>query len=320
MRIRTNTTTMMTTNKAALVAATPLDRQLFLAQALAHGDALGKFSTEEADALYQNIAAIAHKLITMKTADLADESQLRTQVQNAFTLTSLGLEYGSQGNLDKAVRVLTRNRTVTFFQIGSTLTSPLLDRARNLLKKGTILPSLPGAPPGTSDIQIYNPAEQAFLEAVTKYQTTIRTSQVTIRDPVTSRNLSRVTDVEMVDRQLRCIENRWRYVRALPLDNVLKLTPPLSSFANPIEYLTLGLIVNLSLHRRIDFQLNAHTLADFNAIAYENGNILPPLRKRLLKWIADYLAEAKQPEAVQQYAVSYWDECLKLDSPKPMLL
>ena len=311
---------MMTTNRAALVNATPLNQHLFLAQALAHGDTLEKFSREEADALYKNISAIAHKLIMMKTNDLADESQLRGQVQNAFTLTSLGLEYGSQANLDKAVRLLLRNRTVKFFQIGNTLTRRLLDRASRLLANGTILPPIPGAPPGTSEIRIYNAAEQAFLEAVTKYHTTIRKVQVTIREAFPAQPLFRVADTEIIARQLTCIENRLRYVKALPLDSVLKLKPPLSSIANPIEYLTLGLMVNLSLHRRIDFQLNVHTYADFSAMAYQNGEILQPLRQRLLDWIAAYLAEAKQPEAVQQYAVTYWDECLKPDSPKPMVL
>ena len=69
------------TNRFSLVADATLDRRLFLAQALAHGDTLGGISREQADTLYQNIAAIAHKLITMKTSDLSDESALRTQIQ-----------------------------------------------------------------------------------------------------------------------------------------------------------------------------------------------------------------------------------------------
>ena len=314
------TPTMMTTNRAALVAATPLNQHLFLAQGLAYGDTQGKFSTKEADALYQNIATIAHKFTMMKSNDLSDESQLRALVQNAFTLTSLGLEYGSQGNLEKAVRLLLRNRTVKFFQIGNTLTRQLLDRARKLLDKGRILPHIRGAPPGTSEIRIYNAAEQDFLEAVLEYRTTIREAQVTIREGFPAQPLFRLADTETVNKQLTGIENRLRYVKALPLEHILKLTPPLSSIANPIEYITLGLMVNLTLHRRIDFQLNVHTYADFNAMAYEDGKILPPFRQRLLDWIAAYLAEAKQPEAVQQYAVTYWDECMKPESPKPMIL
>ena len=78
----------MTTHKFSLVAEATLDRRLFLTQALAHGDIFSRIPHEQADRLYQNIAAIAHKLITMKTTDLSDESALRTHIQTAFTLTS----------------------------------------------------------------------------------------------------------------------------------------------------------------------------------------------------------------------------------------
>lgn len=77
--------TMMTkTNRFSLVAEAQLDGRLFLAQALVHGDNFGGIPREQADTLYQNIAAIAHKLITMKTADLSDQSGLRMQIQTAF--------------------------------------------------------------------------------------------------------------------------------------------------------------------------------------------------------------------------------------------
>ena len=130
----------MTTNKFSLVAEATLDGRLFLARALAHGDTLSRIPPEQVDTLYQNIAAIAHKLITMKTADLSDESALRTHIQTAFTLTSLGLEYGSKGDLDKAVQLLHKTRVVKFFQIGNTLMERLHDRARHLLEHAVIRP------------------------------------------------------------------------------------------------------------------------------------------------------------------------------------
>ena len=188
----------MTTNKFSLVDEASLDGQLFLARALAHGDTLGRMQHEQTDTLYQNIAAIAHKLITMKTADLSDESALRTQIQTAFTLTSLGLEYGSKGDLDKAVQLLRKTRTVKFFQIGNTLMEKLLDRARHLLEHAVILPPTRATerPLGATytdlemeGIQIYTQAEREFLKALLIYRTAIRTLQVTIRDTDTPRPL-----------------------------------------------------------------------------------------------------------------------------------
>jgi hypothetical protein len=313
---------MTMTNRFSLVSEARLDGRLFLAQALAHGDTLGGIPREQADTLYQNIAAIAHKLITMKTRDLSDESGLRTQIQTAFTLTSLGLEYGSKGDLDKAVRLLRKTRVVKFFQIGNTLAEKLLDRARYLLEHGVILPPSRDEERAlgttytdleTEGIQIYTQAELDFLKALLTYRTTIRTLQVTIRDTDVPRALIHLAEIDMIDRQLACIENRCHYVKALPLDNLFALDPPLSIFPNPIEHLTLGLIVNLVLYRQADFQLDADAREDFHKLAYVDGEIRPSLRQQLLDWIAQYLEQTHQPEPVKAYAVSYWDDCLRME-------
>ena len=312
----------MTTHKFSLVAEASLDGRLFLARALAHGDALGRMPREQTDTLYQNIAAIAHKLITMKTADLSDESALRTQIQTAFTLTSLGLEYGSKGDLDKAAQLLRKTRTVKFFQIGNTLMEKLLDRARHLLEHAVILPPTRSEerPLGATytdleieGIQIYTQAEREFLKALLIYRTAIRTLQVTIRDTDTPRPLLHLAEVEMIDRQLACIEHRCDYVKALPLDNLFALDPPLSIFPNPIEYLTLGLMANLVLYRQVDFQLDEDARQDFHQLAYVDGEIRASFRQQLLDWIAKYLERGQQPEPVKTYAIAYWDDCLRIE-------
>ena len=314
--------TNMTTNKFSLVAEATLDRRLFLAQALAHGDTFSHIPREQADTLYQNIAAIAHKLITMKTADLSDESALRTHIQTAFTLTSLGLEYGSKGDLDKAVQLLRKTRVVKFFQIGNTLMEKLHDRARHLLEHAIIRPhsrdeeSLLGADYTDMEdvgIQIYTQAELEFLKALLIYRITIQTLQVTIRDTDTARALLHLKEVEMIDRQLACIEHRCDYVKALPLENPFVLDPPLSISPNPIEQLTLSLIGNLVLYRQVDFQIDEDARQDFHQLAYIDGEVRESLREQLLNWITQYLEQTQQPEPVKTYAVAYWDDCLRIE-------
>ena len=314
--------TSMTTNKFSLVAEATLDGRLFLARALAHGDTFSRIPREQTDTLYQNIAAIAHKLITMKTADLSDESALRTHIQTAFTLTSLGLEYGSKGDLDKAVHLLRKTRVVKFFQIGNTLMEKLQDRARHLLEHAVIRPpsrdeeSLLGTDYTdleTEGIQIYTQAELEFLKALLIYRTSIRTLQVTIRDTDSPRALLHLSEVEIIDRQLAYIENRCDYVKTLPLDNLFSLDPPLSIFPNPIERLTLGLIANLVLYRQADFQIDEDARQDFHQLAYVNGEVRESFRQQLLDWIAKYLEQAQQPEPVKTYAVAYWDDCLRME-------
>ena len=312
----------MTTHKFSLVAEATLDRRLFIAQALAHGDTFSRIPREQADTLYQNIAAIAHKLITMKTADLSDESALRTHIQTAFTLTSIGLEYGSKGDLDKAVQLLRKTRVVKFFQIGNTLVERLHDRARHLLENAVIRPPSKDeeSPLGTDytdieiqGIQIYTQAELEFLKALLIYRVTIQTLQVTIRETDTPRPLLRLNEVEMIDSQLACIEHRSAYVRALPLENPFVLDPPLNIFPNPIERLTLSLIVNLVLYRQVDFEIDEEARSDFHQLAYTDGGIRESLRQQLLDWIAQYLEQAQQPEPVKTYAVAYWDDCLRME-------
>ena len=311
------------TNKFSLVAEASLDGRLFLARAFLHADTLDRISRERMDTLYQNIAAIAHKLITMKTTDLSDESALRTHIQTAFTLTSLGLEYGSKGNLDRAVQLLHKTRIVKFFQIGNTLMEKLLDRARHLLEHAVILPPSPDEerPLGvnytdleTEGIQIYTQAELEFLKALLIYRTTVRTLQLTIRDTETPRPLLHLAEVEMIDRQLACIEQRCDYVKALPLDDLFTLDPPLSIFPNPIERLTLGLMVNLLLYRQVDFQLDADARQDFHELAYVDGKVRESFRQQLIDWITQYLEQAQQPEPVKMYAASYWEDCLQIES------
>ncbi len=312
----------MTTHKFSLVAEATLDRRLFLAQALAHGDIFSRIPREQADRLYQNIAAIAHKLITMKTVDLSDESALRTHIQTAFTLTSLGLEYGSKGDLDKAVQLLRKTRVVKFFQIGNTLMERLHDRARHLLEHAVIRPASKDeeSPLGTDytdieiqGIQIYTQAELEFLKALLIYRITIQTRQVTIRDTDTPRPLLHLKEVEMIDSQLACIEHRCDYVKALPLENPFVLDPPLSIFPNPIERLTLSLIVNLVLYRQVDFEIDEEARQDFHELAYADGEVRESLRQQLLNWITQYLEQTQQPEPVKTYAVAYWDDCLRIE-------
>ncbi|MCG9131999.1 hypothetical protein J5I95_09995 [Candidatus Poribacteria bacterium] len=311
------------TNKFSLVAEASLDGRLFLARAFLHADTLDRISRERMDTLYQNIAAIAHKLITMKTTDLSDESALRTHIQTAFTLTSLGLEYGSKGDLDRAVQLLHKTRIVKFFQIGNTLMEKLLDRARHLLEHAVILPPSPDEerPLGvnytdleTEGIQIYTQAELEFLKALLIYRTTVQTLQLTIRDTETPRPLLHLAEVEMVDRQLACIEQRCDYVKALPLDDLFTLDPPLSIFPNPIERLTLGLMVNLLLYRQVDFQLDEDARQDFHQLAYVDGKVRESFRQQLIDWITQYLEQAQHPESVKMYAASYWEDCLQMES------
>ena len=303
----------MQTSKFSLVADATLDGQSFLARTLVHGDALGRIDSEKSETLSGDIAALAHKLITMKVSDLSNETELRAQIQTSFALTSLGLEYGSKGNLDKAIRVLLANPIVKFFQIGNTLTDKLLKRAGYILEHAVIEPSDSVSHLDIDSIRIYNHAEAKFLSALTSYNTTISSAQVTIKNNHQPRTFTNLSDMEIIRQQLDYIEARRTYVQALPLDDIFSIDPPLSIAIDPIQTLTLSLMANLTVYYQPDIQLDTDTLADFRDIIYDenSGEIRSAPRQRLLNWIENYLEQDNRSEDVIKYTVAYWDACMQ---------
>lgn len=280
---------------------------------MAHGDSLGRIDNEKSEALSEDIAALAHKLITMKVDDLSDTSELRTQIQTSFALTSLGLEYGSKGNLDKAVNVLLANPIVTFFQIGNTLTDKLIEKSSYLLENALIHPPEELEHLDIDSIRIYNFAESEFLNAVPSYRTTISSAQITIVESHEPRSFNTLSDLEKIRQQLDYIEARWTYVQALPHDEIFAVDPPFSIEIDPIQKLTLNLMANLTLYFQPDFQIEPDTLEDLKDIIFDDSieEIRPAPRQRLLEWIENYLAQSNRSNDEIRYAVNYWDTCLK---------
>ena len=303
----------MQTSKFSLVADAVIDGQSFLARTILHGDSLGRVDSAKSETLSEDIAALAHKLITMKVDDLSNESELRAQIQTAFALTSVGLEYGSKGNLDKAVSVLLANPIVKFFQIGNTLTDKLLKKASHILEHAIIEPDESLSHLDIDSIRIYNHAEAEFLDVLASYNTTITSAQVTIKNNHLPRTFTNLSDMEIIRQQLDYIEARWIYVQALPLEDIFTIDPPLSIAVDPIQMLTLSLMANLTVYFQPDLQLEADTLSDFRDIIYDEGSgeIREAPRQRLLDWIANYLEQENQSEEVKRYTVAYWDACLQ---------
>ena len=303
----------MQTSRFSLVSDATLDGQSYLARTLAHGDDLGKIDSEKAEQFSEDIAALAHKLITMKVVDLSDEAALRAQIQISFALTSIGIEYGSNGNLDKAVRVLLANPIVKFYQIGNTLTDKLLQRANHILEDAVIEPDETLTHLDIDSIRLYNHTEAKFLDDLSTYNITISSAQVIIRDIHSPRSFTNLSDMEIIRQQLDYLESRWSYVQALPLDSIFSVDPPFSIAIDPIQTLTLSLMANLTLYFEPDLQLEPGTLSDFCEIVLDEdtNEIRQAPRQRLLDWIDSYLEQDNQSDSVRLYAVAYWDSCLQ---------
>lgn len=292
------------------------DRCLFLSQTLVRGDETGELSYDKEEAIRLEIAALSHKLITIKTEDVSSLPQLRQQVQDAFILVNLGLEYGSHGELDKSVQLLKNNRIVKFFQIGNTLVNELVTRSLDIRENAVLVaPDYSVLPRDTAEnIQVYNEWERQFLDAVKSHKLVVESPQVMLRGVTSSRPITNLADLAIVRQQLDNIENRLTYVRALPLQKVLDAEYRVNADGDTAREITISLMVNLVLYQEMDFHLDSSGLKNLRNIAYdsESGQMRSNFRNCLIDWIRHFLDLAALSDEVKNYTVAYWQDSLKV--------
>ena len=295
-------------------ALTHYDSRLFLAQTLAHGQNTGQISPAYLDKIHHDIASLAQKLIAIKVEAPSSRSEIRGQIQEAFTLTSLGLEYGSEGALGKSVRLLNSNRLVKFFQIGNTLVEKLVERTRNTLEKAVLIsPAIQTV--DQEKIPAYNEWESDFLESIIGRKLAIDAAQVSLNQlSANPRSLMSIADINIADQQLDYINLRFNYLQALPQEKIFAADYPPDAESDASRQITIALMINLVLYREIDFYLDEEDLDNFCNIAYdiEDCTVNKASQDLLLKWIQGYMEVAGQPEEVKKYAVEYWKYCLSV--------
>ncbi len=293
-------------------ALTHYDSRLFLVQTLEHGQKTGRISPAHLDKIHHDIASLAQKLIAIKVEDLSSRSEIRGQIQEAFTLTSLGLEYGCEGALDKSVRLLNSNRLVKFFQIGNTLVDTLVERSRNTLEKAVLIPPATQAVE-QEKIPVYNEWESDFLESIIEQKLAIDATQISLNQlSATPRSLMSLADISVANQQLDYINLRFNYLQALPQEKIFVVDYPPDIEDDTARQITIALMVNLVLYREVDFHLDEEDLDNFWDIAYdiEGCAIKKASQDLLLNWIRGYMDVVGQPEEVKRYAVEYWKYCL----------
>ena len=290
------------------------DNRLFFAQTLAIGQKTGELTPERIDEIHEDTAVLSHKLITIKAEDFASSTAIRKHIQEAFALTSIGLEYASKGDMEISVLLLKKNRTIKFFQIGNTLVDGLVARAQRALE-ASILRVLEQPMPletALKEIPVFNDWEREFLESMSGRKLVIDAAQVVLDHVSMPRPITNLEEIAVANRQLDNFDLRLCYFQALPQEKVF--APDLLfqiSDDLPLQ-ITQALMVNLILYREIDFQLTPKDWDTFDDIAYdpEIDAVKKEMRGKLLAWIGHYLNSLGQPEEVQKYAVKYWEYCL----------
>ncbi len=295
-------------------ALTHYDSRSFLAQTLEHGQQTGRISPARLDKIHQDIASLAQKLIAIKVEDLSSGAEIRGQIQEAFVLTSLGLEYGCEGVLDKSVRLLNSNRLIKFFQIGNTLVDKLVERSRNTLEKAVLIsPAMQTVE--QEKIPAYNEWESDFMELIIERKLAIDAAQISLNQlSANPRSLMGLADINVANQQLDYINRRFNYLQALPQEAIFAVDYPPDTDCDAARQITIALMVNLALYREVDFHLDEEDLDNFHNIAYdiEYGPVKKASQDLLLSWIRGYMEVAGQPEEVKEYAIEYWRYCLSV--------
>ena len=303
-------------------ALTHYDNRLFLAQTLAYGQNTGRISPAHLDKIHHDIASLAQKLIAIKVEDLSSRSEIRGQIQEAFTLTSLGLEYGCEGALDKSVRLLNSNRLVKFFQIGNTLVDKLVERSQSTLEKALLIsPAIQTVE--QEKIPAYNEWESDFLESIIARKLAIDAAQVSLNQLSSNpQSLMSLADINIANQQIDYINLRFNYLQALPQEKIFAADYPPEAESDISRRITIALMVNLVLYREIDFYLDEEDLDNFCNIAYdiEGCTVKKASQDLLFEWIRSYMDVVGQPKEVKQYAVEYWKYCLSVFEESPLLL
>lgn len=293
-------------------ALTHYDSRLFLVQTLEHGQEMGRISPAHQDKIHHDIASLAQKLIAIKVEDFSSRTEIREQIREAFTLTSLGLEYGCEGVLDKSIRLLNSNRLIKFFQIGNTLVDKLVERSQNTLEKAVLTsPAMHTVEP--ESIPAYNEWERDFLELVVERKLAIDAAQLSLYQlSANPRSLMSLADINIVNQQIDYIDHRFSYLQALPQEEIFSVDYPPDTESDTARQITTALMVNLVLYREVDFHLEEEDLDNFFNIAYdmEGCTVKEASEDLLLGWIQQYMDVAGQPEEVKRYAVEYWRYCL----------
>ena len=229
-------------------------------------------------------------------------------------MTSLGLEYGCKGALDKSVRLLNSNRLIKFFQIGNTLVDKLVERSRNTLEKAILIsPAMQTV--DQEKIPAYNEWESDFLELIIERKLAIDAAQISLNQlSANPRSLMSLADINIANQQLDYINLRLSYLQALPQEKIFAVDYPPDIEGDTVRQITIALMVNLVLYREVDFHLDEEDLDNFRNIAYdiEGCAVKKGSQDLLLGWIRSYMEVVGQPEEVKRYAGEYWGYCLSV--------
>ena len=299
-------------------ALTSYDPRIFLVRVISHGIDTNALSDTDLDSINEQIAAISHILVRRKVQDFSSQREIIKTLADAFCLCSIGLEYGSMGDLVKGTQLLLKNKIVKLFQIGNTFINKLHRKADAAKEKSVfILPkrdffSMP------HELELYSALEKQFIATLLdESKMIINHADMEIEITVPPQLIGTLVDIAIAEKMLDNLALRAEYIHSLQIDSI-DLEVMLDIEDNPSRKITQALMINLALHQRIRFRVEREDLANFRNVCCDStdGKVNDATKDFLLKWIENYfdnrmLEFEEDDESVKKYAIEYWKYCIE---------
>ena len=294
------------------------DPRIFLIRVVSHGIDTHALSDTDVDSINEQIAAISHILVRRKVRDFSSQREIINTLADAFCLCSIGLEYGSMGDLLKGTQLLLKNKIVKFFQIGNTLINKLHRKATAVKEKSVLtLPqrdflSMP------DELELYSTLEKQFIAALLdENRMIIDHADMEIEINVPPQPIGTLGDITIAEKLLDNLALRSEYMHSLLIDGI-DAEVMLDVEDNPSRKITQALIINLALHQQVKFRVEREDLAEFQSVCCDSadGKVSEATKDLLLKWIENYfknrmLEFEENDESVKRYAIEYWKYCIE---------
>ncbi|MBC8235326.1 hypothetical protein H8E77_37750 [bacterium] len=299
-------------------ALTSYDPRIFLVRVISHGIDTNALSDTDLDSINEQIAAISHILVRRKVQDFSSQREIINTLADAFCLCSIGLEYGSMGDLLKGAQLLLKNKIVKFFQIGNTFINKLHRKADAARETSVfVLPkrdffSMP------HELELYSALEKQFIATLLdESKMIINHADMEIEITVPPQLIGTLVDIAIAEKMLDNLALRAEYIHSLQIDSI-DLEVMLDIEDNPSRKITQALMINLALHQRIRFRVEREDLANFRNVCCDStdGKVNDATKDFLLKWIENYfdnrmLEFEEDDESVKKYAIEYWKYCIE---------
>ena len=299
-------------------ALTSYDPRIFLVRVISHGIDTHALSDTDLDSINEQIAAISHILVRRKVQDLSSQREIINTLAGAFCLCSIGLEYGSMGDLLKGAQLLLKNKIVKFFRIGNTFINKLHRKADAAKEKSVfVLPkrdffSMP------HELELYSALEKQFIATLLdENRMIINHADMEIEITVPPQLIGTLVDIAIAEKMLNNLALRSEYIHSLQIDSI-DLEVVLDIENSPSRKITQALMINLALHQQIKFRVEREDLANFRNVCCDSadGKVNDTTKDFLLKWIENYfdnrmLEFEEDDESVKKYAIEYWKYCIE---------